>query len=104
MTTAVAAAALGLVGCRGDGGQGTAKDESGLLRAPEDSSARAVSGGILPSYFPADSPGFDGMASASGQTTLHNEYAYARLVNFHVFNAANGERLDRTIDPYAAES
>jgi ABC-type transport system substrate-binding protein len=103
---ALGSAALALLGCRDDGKSASAKltDKSGLLKAPEDSTARAQPGGILPSYFPADVSGFDGMTSASGLTTLHNEYAYARLVNFHVFNAATGEKLDRTLDPYAAEA
>lgn len=100
------AASVSVVGCRDDGNAGSSRldDKSGLLHAPEDSTARAVPGGTLPAYFTADIPSFDGMTSLSGLTTLHNEYAYSRLVNFHVFNAAKGEKLDGTLDPYAAES
>jgi peptide/nickel transport system substrate-binding protein len=105
LSAVAGAAALGVVGCSGDDSDTNGlTDNSGLLRAPEDSTARAVPGGILPAYFSADVTGFDGMASASGLTTLHNDYAYARLVNFHVFNTAKGEQLDRTLDPYAAAS
>jgi peptide/nickel transport system substrate-binding protein len=99
------AAAATLIGCSGDDGEGSRpKDKSGLLAAIEDTSARATPGGILPSYVPADNASFDGMNSLSAQTSVHNDFAYARLVNFHLFNAAKGEKLDNTVDPYAAES
>jgi ABC-type transport system substrate-binding protein len=106
VSAAIGSSALALLGCSDDGENAAAdlRDKSGLLKSPEDSSARAVPGGVLPSYFSADVSGFDGMTSASGLTTLHNEYSYARLVNFHVFNAAKGEELDRTLDPYAAQA
>jgi peptide/nickel transport system substrate-binding protein len=105
-TVAAAAAGLGLLGCRDEDGAAETddQDKSGLLSRPEDTSETAVAGGTLPAYFSADVSSFDGMTSLAGQTSFHNDFAYARLVNFHVFNAAQGERIDNTLDPYAAES
>src|SRR6476469_2840987 len=55
----VGAAALSMLGCGGSdsgGGGGTTdkvQDKSGLLSVPQDTSAKATPGGILPSYFTA---------------------------------------------------
>ena len=105
----IGAAALCMLGCGGgsdgDGG-GTAKvqDKSGLLSVPEDTSAKATQGGILPSYFTADNPTFDGHNSLSAQTSTHNDYGYARLVAFKVSNATKGEKVQSGVEPYAAAS
>ena len=105
----VGAAALSMLGCGGSDSGGASKaetvqDKSGLLTVPQDTSAKATPGGILPSYFTADNPTFDGHNSLSAQTSTHNDYAYARLVGFHVSNATKGEKLSSAVDPYAAAS
>src|SRR5687767_13065432 len=105
----VGAAALSMLGCgggsdSGGGGADKVQDKSGLLTVPSDTSAKATQGGILPSYFTADNPTFDGHNSLSAQTSAHNDYAYARLVGFHVSNATKGEKLSSAVDPYAAAS
>jgi len=89
---------------RGENQKPATGDRSGLLTAPSDTSDRAQHGGLLPAYLPSDTPGFDGMVSSSAQAAIHNDFSYARLVNFHVFNKAKGETIDQTLDPYAAES
>lgn len=98
-------AALTIAGC-GGGSSSSApqKDKSGLLSKPEDLTSKAVRGGTLPAHFVADNPSFDGMTSLSAQTSLHNEYGYARMVKFRLFNTTKGEKLDGSVDPYAAES
>jgi ABC-type transport system substrate-binding protein len=81
-----------------------AGDKSGLLARPEDTSSRAVPGGILPSFAPADTPSFDGLTALQAGASYWNERSYARLVNFHASNVTRGEKPTASVDPYAAES
>jgi ABC-type transport system substrate-binding protein len=101
-----AAPALTLAGCGvldgGDGTSGVAGDRSGLLSKPEDTTARAVRGGILPSYAVGDTPSFDG--NATPVASYWNDYAYTRLLNFRVANLTKGEKVTNEVEPYGAES
>jgi peptide/nickel transport system substrate-binding protein len=102
-----AAGALGLFGCSDDDGNPPAarQDKSGLLLKPEDTSARALRGGVFHYSTFADPPGFDGLSSLNALASIQNDYAYQRLVQASkVFNNAKKDKMDGSVDPYAAES
>ena len=101
------AAAVTLVGCGvfdDEDESGVAGDKSGLLAKPQDTSSKAVPGGILPSFATGDTPSFDGLTALPSVSSFWNDWSYARLVNFQTYNLARGEKPGNGVDPYGAES
>jgi peptide/nickel transport system substrate-binding protein len=79
------AAAAFLAACGSDdGGDGAARDSSGLIHTPVDSSDKAKAGGIVKHFLAADiTPSFDSLASNnSGPLSGIAAYAYPRLVKY----------------------
>jgi ABC-type transport system substrate-binding protein len=87
-----------------DEGSAVPSDKSGLLSKPEDTSSKAVPGGILPSFAAGDTTSFDGLTTLAADSSYWNDWSYARLVNFRPANLAHGEKRGNAVDPYAAES
>jgi peptide/nickel transport system substrate-binding protein len=101
------AAAAGLAACGtfDDEEPGDAPEaESGLLFRPEDTSSRAIPGGILPGFASNDTLSFDGLTSGPTSGSYWNDWSYARLVDFHTSNLVAGEEAGNRVDPNAAES
>ena len=103
--TSLASASLAACGIFDDEeGGGAPEDKSGLLSKPEDTTSKAVRGGILPSFVVADTLSFDGLTSLPVSGSFWNDWSYARLVDFHIANVVAGEKRGNSVDPYGAES
>jgi hypothetical protein len=100
------AAALMLAACGGGSSKNETKepeDKSGLMGKVEDTTAKAVKGGVWPSSFMADTPHFDGMVGGSGPW-FENHFAYGYLLKAPVFNKLKGEQIDTSVVGDVAES
>jgi peptide/nickel transport system substrate-binding protein len=101
----VASAGLAACGIFDDDEPGDAPEaEPGLLSQPEDTSGRAIPGGILPAFGSNDTPSFDGLTALPTSGSYWNDWSYARLVDFHTSNLVAGEEPGNRVDPYAAAS
>jgi hypothetical protein len=94
--TSMASASLAACGIfDGEERGGAPEDKSGLLSRPEDTSSRAVPGGILPSFVVADTLSFDGLTALPVSGSFWNDWTYARLVDFHIANTVAGEKRSK---------
>ncbi len=104
IAVAAGATAYTFTGC-GGGDNSELQDKSGLLAPTEDTSSKAVRGGIFVVHAGLDTAGFDGLSSSFFLAAVHNDFAYQRIVQAHkVFNRVKGEKLDGSVEPYAADS
>jgi peptide/nickel transport system substrate-binding protein len=77
----LSAAALSFIGCGGD--EPEARDESGLLSTPRDSTSQAKAGGTLRDVQTADMLHFDPLASPNNPViNFATVFAYPRLLRF----------------------
>ena len=103
--TSMASAGLAACGIFDDEERGSVSgDKSGLLSKPEDTTSKAVPGGILPTFATGDAPSFDGLTALQISGSYWNDWSYARLVDFHTSNLLAGEKRGNSVDPYGAES
>ncbi len=102
------AAALSMVGCGGNGGSSSSKDNGGaasnaLVAKPTDTTSKAVAGGIVKDFLPADTTTLDPIASTSFTAKAYvAAFTYPQLVKFK--NAKYPDNADGTVEGDAAES
>lgn len=81
-TLGAGAIALSMAGCGsdGDGGSSGGEGESSLLSKVEDTSSKAVPGGIYQSFEPSDIQGMDPNGGSSARAQFVSYFVYPRLV------------------------
>jgi ABC-type transport system substrate-binding protein len=98
-------AALSLVGCGGSSDDDKpAKEASGLITSPQDTTSKATRGGIMPSMTNTDTPSFQVYPSSAVAVTSANGRAYSKFFEMTLANKSKGEEPLTTVEGDALTS
>jgi ABC-type transport system substrate-binding protein len=98
LASGIGAAALSLAGCGGGDESEPGQQASGLVSAPQDTTSKAMRGGIMPSMVNTDAPSFQVYPSSAVAVSSANGRAYSKFFEMTIANKSKGEQPLTTVE------